>query len=434
MAIDVTVLRVFTDADGKFGNPLGVVDASTVAPADRQRIATELGYSETIFIDVPETGANTAHARIFTPATELPFAGHPTVGASWWLRDIGRPVHTLAVPAGVVQVSYDGDVTASEPAPSGRRSSRSTTSSPPTNSSPRTPDDYPDDVENYLWTWTDRDKGEIRSRMFAVGLGVPEDEATGAAAVRITDYLSRDLTIVQGKGSVIETQWSRRRLGAGRGPGGQTTGPGRSTDPRGGQPEAGNPAVRAQRLDLAFEIVRRGERPVHGRESQIGDLVEIAQRTKDRQTHLVAGHFRLNPWRARRLRPAAPAGSGRRRRPVAPLAGPAHSLDHLLAAERLGDAAALDDREHGGLHGGEPATTLRARPATPNRLTLVGFSGVDDPGIGVAAERTVHDCSFAAPTIPRKRVGPQLAWGVPPINLERLRAYLCAPLDNRQSA
>jgi predicted PhzF superfamily epimerase YddE/YHI9 len=37
---------------------------------------------------------------------------------------------------------------------------------------------------------------------------VPEDEATGAAAVRITDYLSRDLTIVQGKGSVIDTQWS----------------------------------------------------------------------------------------------------------------------------------------------------------------------------------------------------------------------------------
>ncbi len=39
-------------------------------------------------------------------------------------------------------------------------------------------------------------------------LGIAEDEATGAAAVRITDYLSRDLTIVQGKGSVIQTQWS----------------------------------------------------------------------------------------------------------------------------------------------------------------------------------------------------------------------------------
>ena len=111
MAIDVTVLRVFTDADGRFGNPLGVVDASTVDPGDRQRIATGLGYSETIFIDVPERGAKTAHARIFTPATELPFAGHPTVGASWWLREIGIPIHTLQVPAGVVQVSYESDVT-----------------------------------------------------------------------------------------------------------------------------------------------------------------------------------------------------------------------------------------------------------------------------------------------------------------------------------
>jgi predicted PhzF superfamily epimerase YddE/YHI9 len=44
--------------------------------------------------------------------------------------------------------------------------------------------------------------------MFATDLGAPEDEATGAAAVRITDYLSRDLTIVQGKGSVIYTEWS----------------------------------------------------------------------------------------------------------------------------------------------------------------------------------------------------------------------------------
>ncbi len=80
MAINVTVLRVFTDPDGNHGNPLGVVDNSTVAPEDRQRIATELGYSETIFIDMPEAGASTAHARIFTPAVELPFAGHPTVG------------------------------------------------------------------------------------------------------------------------------------------------------------------------------------------------------------------------------------------------------------------------------------------------------------------------------------------------------------------
>jgi predicted PhzF superfamily epimerase YddE/YHI9 len=44
--------------------------------------------------------------------------------------------------------------------------------------------------------------------MFAANLGVPEDEATGSAAIRMTDYLSRDLSITQGKGSILETAWS----------------------------------------------------------------------------------------------------------------------------------------------------------------------------------------------------------------------------------
>jgi predicted PhzF superfamily epimerase YddE/YHI9 len=208
MAIDVTVLRVFTDPDGKFGNPLGVADASTVAPGDRQRIATQLGYSETIFIDLPEPGASTARARIYTPATELPFAGHPTVGASWWLRDRGTPIHTLQVPAGIVQVAYSDELTSvsarSEWAPEFAIQDLASTEE----LFAADPADYPDDISHYLWTWTDREQGVIRARMFATDLGVPEDEATGSAAVRITDYLSRDLTIVQGKGSVIHTEWS----------------------------------------------------------------------------------------------------------------------------------------------------------------------------------------------------------------------------------
>jgi predicted PhzF superfamily epimerase YddE/YHI9 len=208
MAIDVTVLRVFTDPNGDFGNPLGVVDASQTEAGEHQRIATQLGYSETVFIEVPQSGTSTAHARIYTPATELPFAGHPTVGASWWLRDRGTPVHTLRVPAGIVQVTYEDDLTAvsarSEWAPEFAVYDLASTDE----LFAADPNDYPDDIQNYLWTWTDRDRGEIRSRMFAANLGVPEDEATGAAAVRITDYLSRDLTIVQGKGSVLYTRWS----------------------------------------------------------------------------------------------------------------------------------------------------------------------------------------------------------------------------------
>lgn len=208
MGIDVTVLRVFTDDQGEFGNPLGVIDAEAVPADRRQAVATELGYSETIFIDLPAPGSPTAHARIFTPATELPFAGHPTVGAAWWLRERGTPLHTLQVPAGIVQIHHPGDLTAvvaraewgPEFAIHELASVEQVLSADP--------DDYADDTFHYLWAWLDRGSGHIRSRMFANEAGVPEDEATGSAAVRMTDYLSRDLVITQGKGSRIRTSWS----------------------------------------------------------------------------------------------------------------------------------------------------------------------------------------------------------------------------------
>lgn len=208
MSIDVTVLRVFTDAQGNFGNPLGVVDAAAVGPEYHQRLAAQLGYSETVFVDLPSAGSTTAHARIYTPLTELPFAGHPTVGASWWLRAKGTPIRTLQVPAGIVQVSYDDDITAisarSQWAPEFAIHDLDSLDELAAADAA----DFPDDVSHYLWTWIDESAGSLRSRFFAANLGVTEDEATGSAAVRMTDYLSRDLTITQGKGSVIQTTWS----------------------------------------------------------------------------------------------------------------------------------------------------------------------------------------------------------------------------------
>jgi predicted PhzF superfamily epimerase YddE/YHI9 len=208
MGIDVTVLRVFTDPDRNFGNPLGVVDASQVDAGDRQQLATQLGYSETVFVDRPTAGSTTAHATIYTPRTEIPFAGHPTVGLSWWLRDIGTPINTLQVPAGIVQVGHEGELTVisarSEWAPELFVHELDSVD----DLLAADPADYPDDTAHYLWTWTDQPAGSLRARMFAANLGVPEDEATGSAAIRITDYLSRDLRITQGKGSVIETTWS----------------------------------------------------------------------------------------------------------------------------------------------------------------------------------------------------------------------------------
>ena len=75
------VLRVFTRGD-EGGNHLGVVVDAIALSTDRmQAIATDLGFSETVFIDWTDT-TDHPKVRIFTPADELPFAGHPLVGIS----------------------------------------------------------------------------------------------------------------------------------------------------------------------------------------------------------------------------------------------------------------------------------------------------------------------------------------------------------------
>lgn len=65
------------------GNPLAVVfDAQELSDETMQAIAREMNLSETVFVLPPENPAHAHRLRIFTPATELPFAGHPTVGAA----------------------------------------------------------------------------------------------------------------------------------------------------------------------------------------------------------------------------------------------------------------------------------------------------------------------------------------------------------------
>jgi len=65
------------------GNPLAVVlDAEGLQTAQMQSIAAEFNYSETTFVLPPREKAHAAQVRIFTPRTEIAFAGHPTVGTA----------------------------------------------------------------------------------------------------------------------------------------------------------------------------------------------------------------------------------------------------------------------------------------------------------------------------------------------------------------
>jgi predicted PhzF superfamily epimerase YddE/YHI9 len=226
-ALEVQVLRVFTDPAGGHGNGLGVVfDAAGLPGELGVRLTAHLGFSETVFVDDAEQGS----FRIFTPASELRLAGHPTVGTAWALAErtgvvpevirprLASPVPTWREPgadggsgAGAgsnpdmdlvwirgavadavaweyVQVRDPAqvDALAAQPQPGSA--------------------DEALREQHQFWAWIDEAAGVVRARTFCASIGVPEDEATGSAAIRLTHRLGRPLTIRQGRGSVIEAR------------------------------------------------------------------------------------------------------------------------------------------------------------------------------------------------------------------------------------
>jgi predicted PhzF superfamily epimerase YddE/YHI9 len=203
------VLRVFCDERGEWGNPLGVfLDGAEVPADERQRVAHELGFSETVFVDDRARGG----IRIFTPGLELPFAGHPTVGTAWLLASEGDPVAALRPPAGEVAVREQGELTyvvaRAEWSPPWELIELGSPGEVEALDGP--PGGREDEI--YLWAWADEEAGAVRSRCFSLADGVGEDEATGSAAIMLAAELGRELTIRQGGGSLLYA----RPLGAGR--------------------------------------------------------------------------------------------------------------------------------------------------------------------------------------------------------------------------
>jgi predicted PhzF superfamily epimerase YddE/YHI9 len=196
------VLRVFCGDDGSGGNPLGVfLEGRSVPTERRQDVATDLGFSETVFVDDAERG----EIRIYTPAVEIPFAGHPVVGTAWLLKRERGGVRALHPPAGEVPVRSDGEWTYAAGRPEWAPEFEFVRLDSPADvealdGPPRS------DAEVGMWAWIDEDRGILRERVFAEPFGIPEDEATGAAAVALSARLGRPLDIRQGTGSRIVTR------------------------------------------------------------------------------------------------------------------------------------------------------------------------------------------------------------------------------------
>jgi len=94
---------VFTDRPFG-GNPLAVFpEAEGLTTEEMQRLAREMNLSESTFVLPPQAPEADFKVRIFTPATELPFAGHPVVGTHWVLAHLGR----VELREPVTQVSFE---------------------------------------------------------------------------------------------------------------------------------------------------------------------------------------------------------------------------------------------------------------------------------------------------------------------------------------
>jgi trans-2,3-dihydro-3-hydroxyanthranilate isomerase len=243
MARSVHVLRVFTRG-GEGGNHLGVVnDCIGLDDEMMQQIAADLGFSETAFVDWQP--GEPPVVRIFTPGMELPFAGHPLVGTGHVMGRMGPGgVDRLRCGIGEVGLRFEGDVTWVQTGPLGEVAAGDDLVALAGAAGVPAPiaayrvmmpleylifvvdsEDAVASVAPDLGVLADhfgvliahRRGGAARVRFFAPAAGVPEDPATGSAAVALAAAMRSageeegSVTIRQGEEmghpSLIELRW-----------------------------------------------------------------------------------------------------------------------------------------------------------------------------------------------------------------------------------
>ena len=217
------VVDVFTDR-AYAGNPLAVVlDADGLTDQQMQSIAREFNLSETTFVQTPTTDKATYRVRIFTPGVELPFAGHPSVGTAWLLKSLGRyGAGTVVQECGAgllpILVTDDGaeltggPVSLSEPVDSVEMAAAVGAVENDLAGTParwcgcgidwgylHVHDEFLDRAVADLARLTELgntgvcvfsfDGASAHARVFAGGAGVPEDPATGSAALGLGIFL-----------------------------------------------------------------------------------------------------------------------------------------------------------------------------------------------------------------------------------------------------
>jgi len=131
MRLRYRIVNVFTHGSGRLtGNPLCVFeDAAALDTVQMQALALQFNLSETCFVTRSEKAD--ARLRIFAPTYEMPFAGHPTLGAAHVVRDLeDLPAHvSLELNVGVIPVSADGSLLELRANPATQRTPRASPAS-----------------------------------------------------------------------------------------------------------------------------------------------------------------------------------------------------------------------------------------------------------------------------------------------------------------
>ncbi len=245
--MNYTLLNVFTRGF-QSGNQLAVVEVKTpLAAEEMQTIARNFNFSETVFV------TDHKNLRIFTPKSELPFAGHPTIGAAWWIaQQTKQEKFALSLPLGLVPIrleqnkvfltfpgtpkvsAYTGDLQglleSTNVSPSSVQEDwiRQINVGPefllvPLNSyealkAARPPVGFPEPVKCYFVF--QEHPTIFHVRMFAPSLSVMEDAATGSAACALAGHCrdvrgiaSGNVTVYQGqemgRASEIQLSWDQ---------------------------------------------------------------------------------------------------------------------------------------------------------------------------------------------------------------------------------
>lgn len=111
MKLPFYIFNIFAESNWG-GNPLAIVplldESLSIDTETMQRIARQFNLSETVFVTPPTDAQHVAHLRIFTPDHEMPFAGHPTIGAAAWLHQHLNlsDTFTLTTPAKTVSITH----------------------------------------------------------------------------------------------------------------------------------------------------------------------------------------------------------------------------------------------------------------------------------------------------------------------------------------